>query len=105
MSTRRRRSTAQQRLPAPRTAPKARTPAALSRQGFSQLAGRARALDDCVGAICLIEVTARSLEAQDIACPEQEALKRAMRVIWGVHDWVYVLRPGDPDDEDPDSES
>lgn len=69
------------------------------------MAGRARALDDCVGAICLIEVTARSLEAQDIACPEQEALKRAMRVIWGVHDWVYALRPGDPDDDDPDGES
>jgi len=79
-----------------------RTSTVLSRQDFSQLAGCARALDDCVGAICLIEVTARSLEAQDIACPEREALKRAMRVIWGVHDWIYALRPGDPDDEDED---
>lgn len=46
------------------------------------------ALDECVGAICLVEVTQRSLESQEIATPEQEVLKRALNAIWSVHDWI-----------------
>ena len=48
-------------------------------------------LDQCVGASCLVEVTLHSLESQEIACPEQEVLKRALRAIWSVYDWIDEL--------------
>lgn len=55
------------------------------------------ALDECVAAISLIEVTTHSLDSQEIASPEQEVLKRALKSIWSVHDWIYELRLGDSD--------
>ena len=45
-------------------------------------------LEECVSATSLIEVTLHSLEAQEIAHPEQEVLKRALKVIWSVYDWI-----------------
>ena len=53
------------------------------------------ALDECVGAICLVEVTLHSLQSQEIGFPEQEVLRRALWAIWCVHDWVYELTPDD----------
>lgn len=61
-------------------------------------------LEECVGAICLAEVTLHSLESQEIASPEQEVLKRALKAIWIVHDWIYELRPDDLDGEGTDLE-
>lgn len=43
-----------------------------------------------------------SLESQDIASPEQEVLKRALKAIWSVHDWIYELTPDVFADEDTD---
>jgi hypothetical protein len=40
-----------------------------------------------------VEVTQRSLEADDLAHPEQEVLKRALKSIWAVHDWIDALPP------------
>lgn len=56
------------------------------------------ALIECVGAICLIEVVMNSLESQELAASEQEALKRALRPMWFVHDWIYELRLDDGDE-------
>jgi hypothetical protein len=46
-------------------------------------------LNECLGAISLVEVTVRSLESQAIACSEQEVLNRALRALRSVHDWIY----------------
>lgn len=56
-------------------------------------------LDECVGAICLVEVTLHSLESQEIASSEQEVLRRALKSIWSVHDWIYELKPNGTDGE------
>lgn len=61
-------------------------------------------LNECVGAICLVEVTLHSLESQEIASPEQEVLKRALKAMWSVHDWIDESRPDELDDEDIDRE-
>jgi hypothetical protein len=61
-------------------------------------------LDECVGAICLVEVTLHSLESQEIASPEQEVLRRALKSIWSVHDWIYELESHDTDGENADRE-
>jgi hypothetical protein len=57
-------------------------------------------LGECVGALCLLEVTMRSLESQEIAFPEQEVLKRALKMIWCVHDWINELKQDDLNDDD-----
>jgi hypothetical protein len=49
----------------------------------------ASALSECSGAISLVQVTVHSLESQDIACPEQEVLTRAIQALWAVHDWIH----------------
>ncbi len=54
-----------------------------------RLASAGSALSECVGAISLVDVTVHSLESQQIACPEQEVLNRALRALWSVHDWIY----------------
>src|SRR5690606_31807741 len=79
--------------------PVAGPPANSSRREYSDSVGLGSALDECVGAICLVEVTLHSLEWQEIAFPEQEVLKRALKSIWSVHDWINELRPYDLDDE------
>lgn len=61
-------------------------------------------LDECVGAICLVEVTLHSLESQEIASPEQEVLRRALKSMWSVHDWIYELKPDDTAGEGADRE-
>ena len=68
------------------------------------MVGAESALDECVGAICLVEVTLHSLEFQEIASPEQEVLKRALKAIWFVHDWIDELATDRPDGEDTYSE-
>jgi len=47
------------------------------------------ALNECIGAISLIDVTVHSLDSQQIAAPEQEVLNRAIRALWSVHDWIH----------------
>lgn len=46
-------------------------------------------LSECVSAISLIQVTAHSLEAQDIAYSEQDVLNRAIQLLWSLHDWIH----------------
>lgn len=100
MSARRKR--AAKRQPA---APKKSTPPTTDSPNASSSAVTARsALDECVGAICLVEVTLHSLESQEIASPEQEVLKRALKAIWIVHDWIDGLTPNDVDGEGTDLE-
>lgn len=70
-----------------------------SGQKSSKSSSARSALDECVGALCLVEVAMHSLEWQEIAFPEQEVLKRALKSIWSVHDWINELRPDDFDDE------
>lgn len=104
MSTRRKRARKRQPAPPKRTTPTTESPAAPSRQKSSALRSADGALDECIGAVSLVEVTMRSLESQEIATPEQEVLKRALKAIWTVHDWIYKLRPDDLDGEDTDRE-
>lgn len=61
-------------------------------------------LHECVGAICLVEVTLHSLESQEIGFPEQEVLKRALKSIWSVHDWIDELKTDDTAGESADRE-
>ena len=60
-------------------------------------------LDECMAATSLIEVTLHSLEQNEIGHPEQEVLKRALKVMWVVHDWIDESNP-DLGDEDDDEE-
>ena len=75
--------------------PKNGSPAAPPRQESSALASAQRAFEECIGAICLVEVTLHSLESQEIATPEQEVLKRALKAIWCVHDLIDDLKLDD----------
>lgn len=59
------------------------------------LAGAQEALEECIGATCLVEVTLHSLKSQEIASPEQEVLKRALKTIWCVQNWMGGLRLND----------
>lgn len=61
-------------------------------------------LRECVGAICLVEVTLHSLESQEIGFPEQEVLRRALKSIWSVHDWIDELKSDDATGESADRE-
>ena len=49
------------------------------------------ALDECIAATSLIEVTLHSLDAQTLATPEQEVLKKALQAIWSVYGWIDGL--------------
>ena len=99
MNTRRKRATKLPSTAPEKDKPVAGLPANPSRRESSNLAGIGSALDECVGALCLVEVAMHSLEWQEIAFPEQEVLKRALKSIWSVHDWINELRPDDLDDE------
>jgi hypothetical protein len=68
------------------------------------LAGAQEALQECIGAICLVEVAMHSLESQELAFPEQEVLKRGLKAIWLVHDWISELKPPDIHGERDDRE-
>lgn len=95
MSTRRKRAAKRQLAPSKKPTPSTDSPAASSRPRVSKTISAGSALDECVGAICLVEVTLHSMESQEIASPEQEVLRRALKAIWSVHDWIYELPPND----------
>lgn len=82
-----------------RKAASARTPRNARKVAISPQRGGAQPvsidsiLEECVSATSLIEVTLHSLEAQEIAHPEQEVLKRALKVIWSVYDRIDNRRP------------
>jgi hypothetical protein len=95
MNTRRKRAAKQPRPHHDRHISTANSPAPPSREKASNLADVGNALDECVGAICLVEVSMHSLESQELASPEQEVLRRALTAIWFVHDWIYELRSND----------
>ena len=61
-------------------------------------------LGECIGAISLVEVAMHSLDSQDIGSPEQEVLKRALKLIWSVHDWLHESNSDDLDNKDDDGE-
>lgn len=84
----------------------AHAPPASERQEAAKAVNAAMALEECIGAICLVEVTLHSLESQEIASPEQEVLKRALKANWVVHDWIDELNSRDPDSDgiDPEDE-
>jgi len=48
-------------------------------------------LDECIAAISFVDVSVHALEAREIASAEQEVLKRALRVLWFIHDWIDDL--------------
>ena len=102
MSATRKRAGKRKSVPAKKSAPKTDSPIVSQRRGASGSVSARSILDECIGAICLVEVTLHSLESQEIASPEQEVLKRALKAIWSVHDWIYELSPDDLDDEDAD---
>ena len=45
-----------------------------------------------------------SLESREIGHPEQEVLKRALKLIWSVHDWIDETKSNGTDDENDDGE-
>jgi len=82
------------------------SPAVSRRRGSSPHVDTRSIFDDCAGAICLVEVTMHSLESREIGHPEQEVLKRALKLIWSVHDWIdeNETRSNDADDENYDGD-
>jgi hypothetical protein len=104
MKARRKRAAKRTSQPSEKDKPVACSPANSSRRDSSNLASIGTALDECIGAICLVEVTLHSLESQEIGSPEQEVLRRALKAIWCVHDWVYELTPDDLDATGPERE-
>lgn len=104
MSARRKRAARRQPAGLTKAAPSTDSQAAFARQKSSTSASTHSALDECVGAICLVEVTLHSLEWQEIASPEQEVLKRALKAIWVVHDWIDDLAFKELKSEDADRE-
>jgi hypothetical protein len=99
MNPRRKRAAKRPSPPPEKDEPVAGSPANSLRRDPASLAGIGSSLEECVGAICLVEVTLHSLGSQEIAFPEQEVLKRALKSIWSVHEWINELRPDDLDDE------
>ena len=97
MSAARQRVRKKQSGPAIKRASKTASPAASVQQRVSPPVGARSILGECAGAICLVEVTMHSLEAREIGHPEQEVLKRALKVIWSVHDWIDESTANDPD--------
>lgn len=95
MSARRKHAGKRQSARPKKNPSKTGSPAASPRQQSSKVVCAQKALEECVGGICLVEVTLHSLESQEIATPEQEVLKRALKAIWCVHDWIDELRLDD----------
>lgn len=84
--------------------PKAVSPAVSPRRGAAALVSARKILDDCVGAACLVDVTLHSLESREVAHPEQDVLRRALKLLWSVHDWLVDSSPDDLDDDDDDDD-
>jgi len=89
--------TARQKVPRKRQpgAPKAESPLAPQRRRSS--VGVETAINECIVAISLVEVTWHSLDSQDIASPEQEVLRHALTVMWAIHDLLSELESEEPD--------
>jgi len=104
MSAARRRAGKKQSLPAKKSTSKTVLPAVALRQGTSQSVSARSILGECAGALCLVEVTMHSLESREIGHPEQEVLKRALKLIWSVHDWIDETKSNGTDDENDDGE-
>lgn len=103
MSAGRKRPRKRKPAPAKKTVPKTDSAAASPQRGTARLASAGKILGECTGAICLVEVSRRSLESQEIGHPEQDVLKPALRLLWSVHDWIDESTP-DLEDEDDDGE-
>ena len=104
MSAARKRVSKKQSEPARKPASKTDSPAVSVRQGASRPVGIRGLLSGCIGAVSLVEVTMHSLESREIGHPEQEVLKRALKVIWFIHDCIDKATSGDPDNESDDEE-
>jgi len=90
--------------PAKKSTAKIGSPAVSQPRGDSGSVSVRSILGECVGAISLVEVAMHSLESQEIGNPEQEVLKRALELIWSVHDWLHELNSDDLDNKDDDGE-
>ena len=100
MSTRRRRERERSSVLPKRTKANADALAAPSRRSSPASVSAQTAFIECLGAICLVEVTLHSLESQEVAFSEQEVLKRALKAIWFVHDWIDSLKLDDLEAKD-----
>lgn len=104
MSAGRKRAVKRKSVPAKKSTAKTDSPAVSQRRGASGSISVRSILGECAAAICLVEVTMHSLESREIGHPEQEVLKRALKLIWSVHDWIDASNPGRSDDDDEDRE-
>jgi hypothetical protein len=93
-------------VPAKKSTAKTDSPAVSQKRGASGSVSVRNILGECAAAICLVEVTMHSLQSREIGHPEQEVLKRALKLNWSVHDWIDESNPGhlDGDDEDREDE-
>jgi len=90
--------------PAKKSAAKIGSPAVSQSRGASGSVSVRSILGECIGAISLVEVAMHSLESQEIGSPEQEVLKRALELIWSLHDWLHESISDDLDNKDDDGE-
>ena len=88
-----RKGAGKRKFPSARISRNTRNAAVFPRPGGAQPVSIDSILEECVSATSLIEVTLHSLEAREIGHPEQEVLKRALKVIWSVYDWIDNRRP------------
>ena len=103
MSAARKRTGKRKSVPATKGPPKTDSPIVSQRRGASGSVSARSILNECMTATSLVEVTLRSLEQNEIGHPEQEVLKRALKVMWVVHDWIDESNP-DLGGEDDDGE-
>jgi len=90
--------------PAKKSTAKTGSPAVSQSRVVSGVVSVQSILGECIGASSLVEVAMHSLESQEIGNPEQEVLKRALKLIWSVHDWLHELNSDDLDNQDDDGE-
>lgn len=106
MSAGRRRSGKRKPVPPKKRTPKADTPSVSPRRRPSGSVSARSILDECIGAVCLVEVSLHSLDSREIGHPEQEVLKRALKLMWSVHEWIDDSnRDALDDDDDGEDES
>jgi hypothetical protein len=51
---------------------------------------------------CMVEVVMRSLDGQEIGHPEGEVLKRALKILWPINEYLSGLEIALPDEADDD---
>ena len=91
-------------VPAKKKSAKDRSQVTSQRQGTSGSISVGSILGECTGAVCLVEVVMHSLKSREIGDAEQEVLKRALRLIWSIHDWIEESNPDDSDDMEDEGE-